>query len=162
MKIKCLIFVLFLLFIPLKVHCTPAEVEDISNRKYAPKVLEEINKAESTIFVTLYYIGYYGYEGVVKELMDGLVSASRRGVKVTVILDEGKRVNQYTQYLKNERAFAYLLHHGIDVFYDDLKTTTHSKMIVIDNEIIILGSTNWSAESLMKSREASILIRSKI
>ena len=154
------VFILLFLLTPTTLFAVPADVRDISGRKYVSAVIEEMGKAEEEIFLCLYYIRYYGNEGKVKELLDGLVEAHGRGVKVTVILDEGKRRAKYTPYLASEQAFAFLLHFGIDVFYDDLAITTHSKVMVIDGETVIAGSTNWSTESLTQSREVSFLIRS--
>ena len=158
---KTISLIILLLLIPASIFAIPADVTDISGRKYAPAVLAELQKAKEEIFVCLYYIRYYGNEGKVKELMNGLVEAHKRGVKVTVILDEGRRKANYTPYLASEKAFAYLLHFGMDVFYDDLKTTTHSKVIVIDGETVIAGSTNWSTASLTQNREVSFVIRSE-
>ncbi|MCK5707531.1 MAG: hypothetical protein KAI43_07735 [Candidatus Aureabacteria bacterium] len=156
---KKIIFLIFLLFLPANLFAV--EVEDISSRKYVPRVIKEINEASESIYVCLYFIGYYGKEGVVKDVLDALVNAHVRGVNVVVLLDQGNRTNKYTQYAKNERAFAYLQVHGVPVYFDDEKTVTHSKLVVIDSETVIMGSTNWSMQSFNESREASLLIRSK-
>ena len=161
MKKTFFLILSILVLIPPNLFAIQAEIKDISGRKYAPAVIKELNEAKSSIYVCLYFIGYYGREGVVKEMLDALVQAHKRGVKVVVLLDQGNRTNKYTQYLKNERAFAYLLGHGVAVYYDDEKTVTHSKIVVIDGKTVILGSTNWSPESLEKSRETSVLLRSK-
>ncbi|MCK5706664.1 MAG: hypothetical protein KAI43_03345 [Candidatus Aureabacteria bacterium] len=158
---KILTIILLLVILPSTLFAVPADVMDISGGKYAPAVLEEINNAKENIFASLYFIGYYGKEGVIKDLMDALIKAKIRGVKVTIILDQASIGGTYTSYLKNERAFAYFLHHNIDIYYDDLKKVSHSKIIVIDSKTIILGSTNWSKASLTKNRESSVLIRSK-
>jgi len=161
MKRKLIFLILFFFILPSTVFSITAEVKNISNRKYYDTLLENIEKAEKSIHVCVYYIAYYGKKGPVKDLMDALVNAKERGVDVLVILDQGNTSSRYTTHLKNERAFAYLLHHGIEVYYDDLKTTTHSKVIVIDKETVILGSTNWSQKSFNKSNEASLLATSQ-
>ena len=50
---------------------------------------------------------------------------------------------------------------GIEAYYDNLFVVTHSKAIVIDEEVVILGSANWTESSLKRNWEASCLIRSK-
>lgn len=57
--------------------------------------------------------------------------------------------------------FTYLKKQGIEVYYDSLYVLTHAKAIVIDEEISILGSVNWSVSSLAKNWEASCLIKSR-
>lgn len=34
--------------------------------------------------------------------------------------------------------------------------TTHTKMVIIDNSTVILGSHNWTESALMSNHEASI------
>ncbi|MFH1281912.1 MAG: phospholipase D-like domain-containing protein [Candidatus Omnitrophota bacterium] len=50
---------------------------------------------------------------------------------------------------------------GVEVYYDNLFITTHSKVIIIDAEIVILGSANWTMSSLKRNWEGSCLVRSK-
>ncbi|MDI6606746.1 MAG: phospholipase D-like domain-containing protein, partial [Candidatus Omnitrophota bacterium] len=50
---------------------------------------------------------------------------------------------------------------GIEAYYDNILVVTHSKVIVIDGEVVILGSANWTESSLGRNWEASCLIRSK-
>ncbi|MEK7290856.1 MAG: phospholipase D-like domain-containing protein, partial [Planctomycetota bacterium] len=38
---------------------------------------------------------------------------------------------------------------------------THNKILVIDNYITIVGSTNWTYSALKKNHEASVLIKSR-
>jgi len=61
---------------------------------------------------------------------------------------------------KNENAFLFFKKNGIDVFYDNVATYTHNKVIVVDGEIVILGSTNWSDSALRRNNETSALIKS--
>jgi len=49
---------------------------------------------------------------------------------------------------------------GVLVYNDPLNITTHSKLIIIDNYITVIGSTNWSYSALMKNNESSVIISS--
>ena len=46
------------------------------------------------------------------------------------------------------------------VRYDPVGVTTHTKLLIIDGEIGIVGSTNWTYSALEKNHEVSVLIRS--
>jgi phosphatidylserine/phosphatidylglycerophosphate/cardiolipin synthase-like enzyme len=47
------------------------------------------------------------------------------------------------------------------VTYDPLFKTTHAKFMVVDRELTLLGSTNWTYYALTSNNEASVLVRSK-
>ena len=49
---------------------------------------------------------------------------------------------------------------GVAVAYDPLAITTHTKLLIIDGKISIVGSTNWTYNALDKNHEASVLIQS--
>jgi len=140
----------------------PADVEDISNRKYFPAVLKAIQESQKSIKASLYYISYFkSNKGKVNVLLNALFDASKRGVKVEVILDRSIDFSGAGDMSKkNIRSFSYLKRNGIKVFYDDMETLSHSKYLIIDEKVVIVGSFNWSESSLIKNREASVLIRS--
>ncbi len=147
-----------------------ATVEDISGDKYFPAVKEALSKAEKSIYMVMYFVSFDPQEktSAVSGLVEELVNAHKREVKVKVILDQNIDFNAWEEIKagwekenKNDTLFAYLKKQGIEVYFDSLYVLTHAKAIVIDEEISILGSANWSSSSLSKNWEASCLIRSK-
>ena len=48
----------------------------------------------------------------------------------------------------------------MEVVYDPVTVTTHTKLLIIDGEISVVGSTNWTYSALEKNHEVSVLIRS--
>lgn len=147
-----------------------ATVEDISGDKYFPAVKEALSKAEKSIYMVMYFVSFDPQEktSAVSGLVEELVNAHKRGVKVKVILDQNIDFDawegikgEWEKENKNGTLFAYLKKQGIEVYYDSLYVLTHAKAIVIDGEIAILGSANWSSSSLNKNWEVSCLIKSK-
>ena len=67
-----------------------AEVTDISGTKYFPAVKEALLKARESIFMVMFVVRLrpYDKESCVYQLMEELIKAHNRGVKVTVILDQ--------------------------------------------------------------------------
>ncbi|MBI4017764.1 MAG: phospholipase, partial [Candidatus Aenigmarchaeota archaeon] len=49
---------------------------------------------------------------------------------------------------------------GIDARLDGADVTTHAKVLVADDYVLI-GSTNWSFTSFEKNHEANVLVRSR-
>ena len=50
---------------------------------------------------------------------------------------------------------------GVEVIYDSLSKTTHAKLMVVDGQLSLLGSTNWTYYALTNNNETSVLVRSK-
>ncbi len=147
-----------------------ASVEDLSGNKYFHKVKDALKNAKSSIFMVMYFTNFdpKDKKSPVSQLVEELLNAHKRGVKVKMILDQNINFpaweggqGEWEKEEKNDPLFVYLKKQGIEVYYDNLYTVTHSKAIVIDEEIVILGSANWTDSSLRKNQEASCLIRSK-
>ncbi len=148
----------------------PEIVENLSGDKYFPVVKEALKNAKSSIYLVMYFVNFdpKTKKSPVNELVEEIVSAYKRGVKVKVILDQNisfaeweGRGGKWEREAKNDPLFVYLKKQGIETYYDNLFVVTHSKAIVIDEEIAILGSANWTKSSLRRNWEASCLIRSK-
>lgn len=149
--------------------CYQAEVTDISGSKYFPAVEEALARAEKSIDMVMYQVNLRPYDksSQVYSLVDELIKAHKRGVKVKIILDQnidfvGERgVNRWVTEGKNSWCFKILKDAGMDVNYDDLTTYTHAKVLVIDDEMVISGSSNWTDGALRRNFEVNTLIKSK-
>jgi phosphatidylserine/phosphatidylglycerophosphate/cardiolipin synthase-like enzyme len=162
--IRTFLIIITILTLNQSLRAYQADVEDISNRDYYTKVIEVINNAQKSIHVSMFVVSLRPdqKESVVYQLCNALIDAKKRGVSVRVILDQN--VNYYDDQKgiegKNDEAYKYLSKNGIDVFYDNKNKYTHSKALVIDEKIVIIGSTNWSYSAIEKNNESSVLIRS--
>jgi len=158
--------------------CYEAEVTDISGTKYFPAVREALSKAEKSINLVMFVIELSPYKENLKadQLINALIDAKQRGVDVEVILDQNvdfvqmhpavsdRRVPHLLwgeAKIKSIRAYKRLKEAGIKVYYDEPVRYTHAKTIIIDKNIAILGSTNWTESSFNKSNEVNVLIKSK-
>lgn len=98
-------------------------------------------------------------------LVNDLINAHRRGVTVSVIFDQnimfwetGKKKKKTER--KSSNAYELLKKNEVPVYYDSIDRVTHNKILIIDDYITILGSTNWTYSALRKNHEASVLIKS--
>lgn len=147
-----------------------ATVEDLSDNTYFPKAKEALINAKKSIYMLMYFASFNAKlkNSPVNQLVEELINAHKRGVKVKIILDQNidfgaleEGSGRWEREGKNDSLFLYLKENGIEVYYDNLFMITHSKVIIIDEEIVILGSANWTMSSLKRNWEASCLIRSK-
>lgn len=87
-------------------------------------------------------------------LIEELGNAVDSGVDVKVILERSIDSNLQTS--------RELLARGVKVKWGSPQfERTHSKFVVIDSEIVLVGSNNWTFHSLNANREASVKLRSR-
>ena len=153
--------ILTLLQISLSAFGLTTDTDDISNRKYFPAVKKLIQEARKEIKISIYYISLTS-KGPVSELLNELINAKKRGVDIEIVLDWASSPDVLNRDdMKNVKAFSFLKQNGIKVFYDDNKALNHSKYLVIDREILVVGSHNWSAGAFDSNHESTLLVRSR-
>jgi len=128
-------------------------VEVTTDREYFNEVSEVLAGARESIHIVLFSANYQGNYGDshVNELLQELISARNRGVDVQIVMDywpEG-----------NDKTVNYLKKNNVEAKMVQIDGTTHAKLIIIDGETVIVGSTNWSYHSVDKNHEANVIIR---
>ena len=124
---------------------------------YAHVLMELLNQAERSIHVAMYRMSYYsGYaDSLANDLLHALVDAAHRGLDVKALLDD---CAYYEDSAEANLTSAITLHQrGVEVRLDDANLTTHAKLVVIDGETVLLGSTNWNYYSLEKNCETNVV-----
>ena len=104
-----------------------------------------INDAEKSIDVAAYSFTSY-------KIVDALVDAHKRGVKVQVVLDKGQENRHY-------RAIEDLQDAGIPVRFNGRYAIMHDKFMIIDSKTIESGSFNYTASAEKRNAENVIVIR---
>lgn len=135
------------------------EVTPIPAREYFQTIHPLLQNAQKSIRLIIYEIRYYPRfkNSPTNLLIQSLIEAHKRGVSVEVIMEEssGHAVDNAQQ---NHEAAALLEKAGIPVYSDSPTTTTHDKVLVIDERYVVIGSTNWSYHAMEKNNESSVLI----
>ena len=133
-------------------------VKTLVNRQYFPEVMGLFNTATQRIKVVMYGISYSPkYAGSkVNQLVEALAAARARGVDTGVVID----LSDYNALLNkvNLPAKEFLANAGVAVYDDPAKITTHAKMIVADDTVVI-GSVNWGKDALEVRNETGVVIR---
>jgi phosphatidylserine/phosphatidylglycerophosphate/cardiolipin synthase-like enzyme len=161
-------FLLVILLCPEPIaYSVPADVTDISDNKYFEVVHSSLEKARDSIYVSLYgvIVSKHDKLSLPYLLLQDLINAHKREVRVVVRLDKSYdyRGSEGTEKLsrRNEVAYLILSEAGIDCKFVTPTKTLHDKLIVIDGEIVIEGSMNWSTRALKLNRESVSLIKSE-
>jgi len=127
--------------------CSEGSVEPIFSPDNSEEIFSVIKNAKSEIKLEVYEFSY-------KALADALIDSRERGVSVKVILEPS--------VYQNSETLNYLINSGIAVNWASKKFhNTHSKFMIVDDSIVVVGSMNWSENAFKKNREASVIIYSK-
>jgi phosphatidylserine/phosphatidylglycerophosphate/cardiolipin synthase-like enzyme len=149
-----------LCFLPSALAFPAKDCQLIIDSEYTKVVREAIRRAQKSIQMMMFEASYYQkYPDTPSNLLiRELIAARKRGVKVAVILEQGESTDRTTD--RNLLTGKLLAREGVDVTYDPPTLTTHTKLLIIDDETVILGSTNWTYNALTRNHEVSVLIRS--
>lgn len=110
-------------------------------------IVKQISNAKSEILIQA-----YSFTSV--PIAKAVVNAHKRGIKVEAILDKSQRTAKYT-------SATFLVNSGIPTLIDDRHAIAHNKVIIIDREIVITGSFNFSKAAEEKNAENLLIIRNK-
>lgn len=89
-------------------------------------------------------------------LMTAIVSAARRGVRVSMI--NSAAVDQFFVAHAQRSYYEQLLDAGVEIYLHDKPVLVHSKFIVIDEEVSAIGSSNLDMRSLVLDSELTLLV----
>jgi len=93
----------------------------------------------------------YGFTSL--NLAEALVRAKKRGVDVALIQDEKSSQN-------NREALQKLLDAGIEVRSDGKHAIQHNKVIVIDQDVVVTGSYNFTNSADKRNAENFMILKS--
>ena len=110
-------------------------------------IVRELNIAKSSILVQAYSL-------TSAPIAKALLNAHMRGVKVEVVLDKSQETERYS-------SATFLLHGGIPVKIDAQHAIAHSKVMVIDGEIVITGSFNFTKAAEQNNEENLVVLSDK-
>jgi phosphatidylserine/phosphatidylglycerophosphate/cardiolipin synthase-like enzyme len=124
---------------PIEVHFSP-------NGGCTEAVVKELAAAKTSVLVQA-----YSFTSV--PIAKALVDAHKRGVDVQVVLDKSQRSEKYSS--------ADFMHNmGIAISIDAKHAIAHNKVMVIDGQVVITGSFNFTTAAEKNNAENLLVIRS--
>ncbi len=87
-------------------------------------------------------------------IVKALIAARHRGVRVRVVLP-GKHIDSETVRLASKAHWGELLLADIEI-YEYQPTMMHNKLLIVDRELVSVGSTNFDVRSFRLNDEASL------
>jgi phosphatidylserine/phosphatidylglycerophosphate/cardiolipin synthase-like enzyme len=130
----------------------------LTNEDYFPALIKAIDEAQSEIFMSIFSFKTDVHKNSYPDRILGhLAKAVKRGVNVKVILETTGRGDDELS-AQNRQTGKLLEEKGVKVYFDSPRTTTHTKLIVIDERVVILGSHNLTQAALKYNNEISIML----
>lgn len=109
------------------------------------EIVDAIDTAKHSIYVQ-------AYSFTSAPIARALVNAKHRGVDVEVILDKSQRKQRYS-------SATFLTNSGIPTWIDYKVAIAHNKVMVIDRQVIITGSFNFTKAAQYKNAENVLIIK---
>ncbi|MEA3349921.1 MAG: phospholipase D-like domain-containing protein [Chloroflexota bacterium] len=111
----------------------------------AAHIVELIREAEESIC-------FLAFSFTSDEIASALIEQAQQGVTITGVFEE-------SQYKSNQGTeFDHLLDAGLDVRLDDNPNNMHHKLIIIDSEVVVTGSYNFSRSAEESNDENTLVI----
>lgn len=109
-------------------------------------IIEWISRANKSIHILIYSF-------TLDSISDAIIDAYERGVDVKIVFEQ-EQITQYSEYWKLKEV-------GVPVRNDTNPYSMHNKVMIVDEEIVITGSYNWSSSAENRNNENMIVIRSR-
>jgi phosphatidylserine/phosphatidylglycerophosphate/cardiolipin synthase-like enzyme len=130
----------------------------LTNEDYFPALLKAIDEAQSEIFMSIFSFKAGVHKNSYPDIiLAHLARAVKRGIKVIVIL-ENTGGYDYKLDAENQQTKQLLEEKSVKVYFDSPRQTIHTKLIVIDERLVLLGSHNLTQAALKYNNEISILL----
>ena len=117
------------------------------------KLKSALDAAKSSIVVAMFQLN-------ADNLVDALVAAQKRGVTVVVVLDEVQAAapGETADDTLQAAGIAVVKAHNQGGMYSEM----HSKFAVIDHELVLMGSVNWTNLGVFFNDENLVLLASPV
>jgi phosphatidylserine/phosphatidylglycerophosphate/cardiolipin synthase-like enzyme len=126
---------------------TPLEVYFSPDDGVASRILHHLEKAQATVEVMAFSL-------TSDEIGRALTALHRRGVRVRVLVDAGQASGSGSEAQRLRQA-------GVDVRLDGGPGKMHHKVIIIDGQVLLTGSYNFSRSAEVFNDENLLVIHSR-
>lgn len=108
-------------------------------------IKRRIAEARHSIKVAMFTLTHAG-------LVDALIDAQKRGVRVTISIDRNAR------YGSSHKAIHKLESRGATIVTSRGHPLMHHKFLLVDDRTLVLGSANWTKAAFYKNRDCFVVL----
>jgi len=123
-------------------------IESIIGKEFPAKVIPLINNAKRSIDIIVFDWRWYPNDPAnpAQLFNAAVIRAKNRGVKIRAIMN----VDQVVKILNGQ---------GCEAKHPKVQKLIHAKMMIIDGEILILGSHNYTQNAFTLNQEVSCILQ---
>jgi PLD-like domain/Helix-hairpin-helix motif len=143
---------------PITAQARASQVKVLADKAYYPALLNLLNAATHRVDVCMFYVALPVPTHPTHQLLDALARRAAAGCAVRVLVDQDGKDDPYGSRLINAAAVAFLSSRGVETRGDATESLLHSKFIVIDDTLVVIGSHNWTAGSFFHYADVSVVI----
>ena len=138
-----------------------AVVTPLPGNAYIQKLIDVVGQAQHTVDIMMFqWCWYKGRNHLhIQKFNQGVIGLLKRGVKFRVIMDKQTHGQSVTK--QNLHTAEFLRENGARVKFGPQFPCMHSKIFIIDDNIVVLGSHNLSDRGTSMNEETSVLIYSR-
>jgi len=114
-------------------------------RDCARLITDVIDQAKNTIYMQAYGLTH-------PEIINSLIKANERGVKVRILLDRSNLTQKYSKIEELKQA-------GIEIGIDTVSGIAHNKIIIADLYTVVTGSFNFTVSAAKRNVENVLIIQ---
>ena len=124
--------------------------EAVVGSDFPKKVVQLINEAKKSVKIIVFDWRWYPSDlgGVCQLFNQSIISCARRNVPVNVMTNASDVIK-----ILNENK--------VKAKKPESKRLLHSKLMIIDDEIVIIGSHNYTQNAFARNQEISVIIKAK-
>lgn len=117
-----------------------------SEERAIPSLCSILDKANRKIQIAMFTLTH-------PKLIERLIAAKNRGAQVQLVID------RYTAKGASKKAVKQLKDAGIEISLSTGSKLFHHKWAWIDNEILVMGSANWTSSAFVKNQDCLLILR---
>jgi phosphatidylserine/phosphatidylglycerophosphate/cardiolipin synthase-like enzyme len=131
----------------------------LANEAHFDALISHLAQAQHEIVISMFLFAPGDHQNNrATQVKEALIEAVKRGVQVRLFLEVSDGEDFSTE--ANRAVAEELGRQGITVHFDSPTQTTHTKLVIIDQHYVLLGSHNFTHSALRHNNEASVLIES--
>lgn len=134
----------------------------LSNTGYLHFIKKILEQSKIRIYVAMFFLRFTNDEKYpTYPLIKEIEKAHERGVDVRIVIDKDREEDPYQSSQINKDVYEHLKAKKIPVRFDTPERGLHSKIVIIDDDITVTGSHNWTAGSFYQYDDKSVYIESQ-
>jgi phosphatidylserine/phosphatidylglycerophosphate/cardiolipin synthase-like enzyme len=134
------------------------KIKTILGSEYPSTVIQLLRTAKRSIDICAYTWKWYDYRSsdAMQRINYAIIEKARQGLPVRTRFNSESKDHILTK--ENTKTASALRRYKVQTKFDGSPIMSHLKLIIIDQEIAILGSHNLTSRSVSQNNETSIVI----